>query len=515
MGQDMVSNSRRIAKNTLMLYVRMLFMMLVGLYTSRIVLEALGENDFGIYNVVGGVVAMFTMISGALNSAVSRFITFEMGKGVEAALNRVYSTAVTIQLILAVIVVALAEPAGLWFIRNEMTIDPSRIPAAENVLHFSLLAFVINLMSVPQMASITAHEKMSAYACIGILDGLLRLGVAFLILHSSSDRLVLYAALMAGTVLLVRISYWAYCRRNFEECRYRPLFDRALIKEMFSFAGWNFIGVTSGVLRDHGGNILVNLFAGTAVNAARGVAVQLNGAVQGFVTNFMTAVNPQITKSYAAGEKEYMFSLVRKSSRMSFFLLFLLALPVIFNVDFLLGIWLKEVPEHSSLFVRLFMIFALSESLSNPMITAMLATGRIRNYQLVVGGIQLLNVPVSYICLRLGAIPEITVVVAVVISQICLFARLIMLHKATGFPVLKFLDEVYLSVMMKVVCGSLVMPLLVEAVKPEGLAGFLLSAGCCVLWSSLVIWLLGLTREERHWVKGMIINRLNKNDKDN
>ena len=494
----------KIARNTLMLYVRMLVLMLVGLYTSRVVLGALGEDDFGVYNVVGGVVSMFTIISGALNSAVSRFITFEMGKGADAQLNKVYYTAVTIQLILAAVVVLLAEPLGLWFIDNKMTIDPSRIPAARWVLHFSLLAFVINLMSVPQMASITAHEHMSAYAYIGILDGLLRLGVAFLILHSPIDRLIYYAALMAGVVLIVRLAYGLYCRLHFEECRYRPVFDRPLIKEMFSFAGWNFIGVTSGVLRDHGGNILVNLFSGPAVNAARGVAVQLNGAVQGFVTNFMTAVNPQITKSYAAGEKEYMFSLVRRSSRMSFFLLFLIALPVIFNADYLLSIWLKEVPEHSSLFVQLFLIFALSESLSNPMITAMLATGNIRNYQLVVGGIQLLNLPVSYVCLRMGAIPEVTVIVAIIISQICMWARLLMLSKATGFPVLPFLEEVYFSVLFKVVCGSLVVPLILEAAKPAGFVGFLISASVCVLWSMLVIMTLGLQSDERKWLVNKI-----------
>lgn len=487
----------KIATNTLMLYVRMLVLMLVGLYTSRVVLGALGEDDFGVYNVVGGVVSMFTIISGALNSAVSRFITFEMGKGADAQLNKVYSTAVTIQLILAAVVVLLAEPLGLWFIDNKMTIDPSRIPAARWVLHFSLLAFVINLMSVPQMASITAHEHMSAYAYIGILDGLLRLGVAFLILHSPIDRLIYYAALMAGVVLIVRLAYGLYCRLHFEECRYRPVFDRPLIKEMFSFAGWNFIGVTSGVLRDHGGNILVNLFSGPAVNAARGVAVQLNGAVQGFVTNFMTAVNPQITKSYAAGEKEYMFSLVRRSSRMSFFLLFLIALPVIFNADYLLSIWLKEVPEHSSLFVQLFLIFALSESFSNPMITAMLATGNIRNYQLVVGGIQLLNLPVSYVCLRMGAVPEVTVIVAIIISQICMWSRLLMLSKATGFPVLPFLEEVYFTVLFKVVCGSLVVPLILEAVKPKGFAGFMVSASVCVLWTMLLIFTLGLQSDER------------------
>ena len=225
---------RMIAKNTLMLYVRMLVLMLVGLYTSRVVLSALGENDFGIYDVVGGVVAMFTIISGSLNSAISRFITFEMGKSDPMRLNKVYSTAVTIQLILAVVVVLIAEPVGLWFVRNKMTIDPSRIQAAIWVLHFSLASFVINLMSVPQMASITAHEKMSAYAYIGIMEGLLRLAVAVLISRSSSDRLVLYSALMMVTVLMVRAAYGIYCRRNFPECRYRWVNDALLVKEMFS-----------------------------------------------------------------------------------------------------------------------------------------------------------------------------------------------------------------------------------------------------------------------------------------
>lgn len=484
-----------------MLYIRMFALMLVGLYTSRVVLASLGENDFGIYNVVGGVVAMFTVISGALNSAIQRFITFELGKGADAQETKVYSTAVIIQFALALIIVILAEPIGLWFIDNKMTIDPSRIPAARLVLQFSLLAFVVNLMSVPQMASITAHERMSAYAWIGILDGFLRLVVALFIAHSSSDRLVMYAALMAGAVLTVRLAYIIYCRVNLPDCRFRLIFDRSLIKEMFAFAGWNFIGVTSGVLRDHGGNILVNLFSGPAVNAARGVAVQLNGAVQGFVTNFMAAVNPQITKSYASGEKEYMFTLVRRSSRLSFCLLYLIALPVIFNADYLLGLWLKEVPAHASFFVQLFLIFALSESMSNPMITAMLATGDIRRYQLVVGGLQLLNLPISYVFLKLGAMPEVTVMVAIAISQVCLWARLIMLNKATGFPILPFVSEVYVTLLLKVVCVTLVIPMLVNMVKPDGFAGLVVSAGTCVIVTLLVIWLLGLEPGERQWVK--------------
>lgn len=500
---------RRIAVNTMMLYFRMFVLMLVGLYTSRVVLGALGENDYGIYNVVGGVVAMFTIISGALNSSVSRYITFEMGKGESAQLQKVYSTAVTIQLVLALIVIVLAEPAGLWFIDNKMTIDPARIPAARTVLHFSLLAFVINLMSVPQMASITAHEKMSAYAAIGLLDGFLRLAVAFLILHSSSDRLVLYSALMAAVVLIVRLAYGTYCRRHFPECRYRPVFDKALIREMFSFAGWNFIGVTAGVLRDHGGNILVNIFSGPAVNAARGVAVQLNGTVQGFVTNFMTAVNPQITKSYASGDRRYMLSLVKKSSRMSFYLLFIIALPILFNTGYLLSLWLKEVPEHTMDFVRLFLIFALSESLSNPLMTAAQATGNIRRYQSIVGGLILLNLPVSYICLKAGADPEVTVLVAIVISQICLAARLILLKTMVGLDSKAFVKGVWLNV-TAVSAAAIPLPLLAGSFMPYGFAGFCASAAICVLSAALSILYVGCSRNERLEMFNMIADRFRK-----
>lgn len=497
------SRTRRIARNTLMLYIRMFALLLVGLYTSRVVLEALGENDYGIYNVVGGVVAMFTIVSGALNSAVSRFITFEMGKSQGARLNEVYSSAVTIQIMLALIVVIIAEPAGLWFIENEMTIDPDRIPGAKWVLHLSLFAFVVNLMSVPQMASITAHEKMSAYAAIGVMDGLLRLAVAFMIMRSPIDRLIYYAALMAAVVLVVRLAYGIYCRRHFPECRYKPVFDRQLIKEMFSFAGWNFIGVSAGVLRDQGGNILVNIFYGTAVNAARGIAVQLNSAVQGFVTNFMTAVNPQITKSYASGDTDYMFSLIRRSSRMSYCLLFVIALPILFNTDYLLSIWLKDVPDHTVLFVRLFLVFALCESISNPLITAQLATGRIRNYQLVVGGLMLLNIPVSYIFLKLGAAAEVTVAVAIVISLICLTARLVMLRGMIRLSIRKFVSDVCVKILMVSVV-SVIVPFLIQSRLPEGFAGFAASTVICVAVSGLAVLFIGLRANERKELVSML-----------
>ena len=474
----------------------MFFLMILGLFTSRIVLQALGENDFGIYNVVGGVVAMFTVISGALTTAVTRFITYEMGKGEEGQLGKVYSTAVVVQFVLAVIVVSLAEPAGLWFIENKMTIDPGKISAAKWVLQFSLLSFAVNLMSVPQMALITAHEKMSAYAAIGVLDGILKFAIALLIGRTASAGLVTYAALMAVAVVIVRAAYGIYCRYNFPECRFSPVFERGLIKEMFSFSGWNFIGAASGVLRDHGGNILVNVFFQTTVNAARGVAVQLSGVIQSFVSNFMTAVNPQITKSYASGDVDYMHSLLRRSSRLSFYLLLLLSVPVFFNVDWVLSIWLSEVPRHTALFVQLFIVYNLCESVSHPLVTAMLATGDIRNYQIVVGGLQMMNLPVSYLCLKMGAPPESTVVVAIVISQICLAARLVMLRKMISLDVGLFLTGVYLNA-VKVAGFATLASYIVVKFMPEGNWFSALSFVLCLIVAGASCLFLGCSTKER------------------
>ena len=362
-------------------------------------------------------------------------------------------------------------------------------------------------MSVPQMALITAHEKMSAYAYIGVLDGVLRFVTAMCVSRYASDRLILYAMMMTATVLIVRTAYSRYCRRNFPESGFTFVFEFSLLKEMFSFAGWSFLGSMSGVLRDQGGNILVNIFSGPAVNAARAVAVQLNSAIQSFVTNFMTAVNPQITKSYASGEHDYMFSLMRKSSRMSFYLLFILALPVLFNTEYVMSLWLKEVPEHAALFVKLFLIFTLSESVSMPLVTAMFATGKVRDYQIVVGGLQLLNLPVSYVLLKAGAIPEITVVVAIALSQVCLFARLVMLKRMIGLSPIQFIRRVYLNVIgISLVASAL--PFAASLLHLEGFQGFIIRVAAAALSAVLTIFYVGCTATERREAYDFIRTRL-------
>lgn len=483
--------------------------MFVGLYTSRVVLSVLGENDFGIYGVVGGVVAMFTIISGSLSAAITRFITFEMGKGTEGRLPAVFSSAVTIQLVLAAIVLLVAEPSGIWFIENKMNIPADRMPAAHWVYQFSLLAFVINIISVPYNASIIAHERMSAFAVIGIFEGLAKLAVAFIIMYSPADRLISYSALMCVVAAGVRFAYTAYCRRHFEECRFRFIWEGKLLKQMSAFAGWNFIGVTSGALRDHGGNILINIFSGPAANAARAVSVQLGGAVQSFVTNFMTAVNPQITKSYAAQEREYTMELVFRSSRYAFYLLSLIAFPVLLNAGFILDLWLEDVPSRSEAFVCLALILSMSECISNPLVTLMLATGNIRNYQLIVGGLQLLNLPLSYLVLKAGAPPESILVVAIVISQICLFARLALLRGMTGLHAGRFIGQVYLRI-LSVAALSYLPSWWLTSLMGGGVWAFIGSCATSMAVSAVVIWTAGLSSEERKLLKDKAVEIMNR-----
>lgn len=503
------ANNKRIAKNTLLLYFRMLFMMAVSLYTSRVVLNALGVEDFGIYNVVGGVVAMFSMLSGSLSSAITRFITYELGTGNQENLKKIFSSSVTIQIGLAVLIILFAEAIGVWFLNVKMNIPDARITAANWVFQFSILTFAVNLISVPYNASIIAHERMSAFAYISILEAIGKLAIAFLIVISPIDKLVFYAILMCAVALVVRFAYGIYCKKHFDECTYHFIFDKELLKRMFGFAGWNFIGATSAVLRDQGGNVVINLFCGPAVNAARGIAFQVNNAISGFVTNFMTALNPQITKSYAAGDREYMMTLIFQGARLSFYMLLLLSLPVLVNTHYILGLWLKIVPDHAVLFVQLVLIFAMSESISNPLITAMLATGKIRNYQIVVGGLQLMNLPVSYILLRMGMFPEIVIIVTIVISQCCLAARLLMLRGIIGLSVRKYLKKVYINVLAVTAIAS-IFPFLLTSQMKEGFLNFILLCLIAVVCTGITIYYVGCSKEERQFVLNKLYTVINK-----
>lgn len=489
-------NNKRIAKNTLMLYFRMILMMLISLYTSRVNLNALGVEDYGIYNVVGGVVAMFSVLSVSLSNAISRFITFELGRGDQQRLKEIFSASVTIQVILSLIILVLLETIGLWFLNTHLVISPERLNAANWVFQFSILTFVINLISIPYNASIIAHERMSAFAYISIFEAVGKLSVALLIVLSPIDRLIFFASMLCAIAVLVRIVYGWYCTRHFTECHYQPRWDGKMLRQMFSFAGWNFIGAGTAILRENGGNIFINLFFGPAVNAARGIASQVNHVITGFVTNFMTALNPQITKNYASGNHPYMMQLIYQGSRFSFYILLIFALPVIINTHYILVLWLKLVPEHTVPFIQLTLIFALSECISNPLTTVMFATGRIRNYQIVIGILQLLNLPISYLLLRLGCIPECVFITAIVISQFCLPARLIMLRGMIKLRVRDFLRKVYLNVLIVALIAT-ILPALLSTFLSESFLSFVVLTLVCLLCTSLTILFIGCNANER------------------
>ena len=512
--QNIQANTKRIAKNTMLLYGRMLLLMAISLYTSRVILNALGVEDYGIYNIVGGVVAMFSMLSGSLSAAISRFITFELGKGNKENLAKVFSASVTIQLGICAIVILLAETVGLWFLNSKMVIPENRLYAANRVYQLSLVTFVISLVSIPYNAAIIAHERMSAFAYISIFEAVNKLIVAYFIIISPFDKLIFYAIMIAMIAIIIRLIYGVYCKKRFEECTYHFIYDHELLKQMFGFAGWNFIGASSALLRDQGGNIVINLFCGPAVNAARGIAFQVNTAVHSFVTNFMTALNPQITKSYASGDYQYMMTLIFQGARLSYYILLLLSLPVIVNTHYILHIWLGQVPEHTVLFVQLVLIFGMCESISSPLITAMLATGKIRNYQLVVGGFQMLNLPVSYILLRFGAIPETVLIVAIVISQLCLVSRLYMLRGLIGLKARDFIKKVYANV-IEVTILSVIVPFLLAIVLNNDFLNFIVLSIITVVSTLLVVFYVGCTMEERQFVvskvKMMILKKYDKN----
>lgn len=503
------ANNKRIAKNTLLLYVRMLLLMLISLYTSRVILNALGVEDYGIYNVVGGVVTMFSMLSGSLSAAISRFITFELGTGNTEKLKKVFSSSITIQAGIALVIIIIAETLGLWFLNEKMVIPDERMAAANWCFQFSIITFAVNLISVPYNASIIAHEKMSAFAYISIVEALGKLSIAWCISINPIDRLVFYALMVSLLSWIICLIYATYCKRHFEECTYHFIYDHDLLKRMFGFAGWNFIGASSAVLRNQGADIILNLFFGPVVNAARGIAVKIDAVITQFVTNFMMALNPQITKSFASGDREYMFNLMFKGARYSYYILLLLTLPVILNTHYILVLWLKLVPEHTALFVRLILVLALSESISNPLITAMLATGKIRNYQLVVGGLQMMNLPASYICLYWGAIPESVVIVAIVISQLCLAARLYMLRRMINLKVGQYLMEVYKNVVLVTALAAII-PLILSMKLSEGFFQFLMISIVAMTCTLLVVFYIGCSSSEREFAKVKAIQLYNK-----
>lgn len=496
--------NKRIAKNTFLLYIRMIVLMLVSLYTSRVILNALGIQDFGIYNVVGGVVSMFSVLSNSLSAAIMRFLTYQLGRDNKKRLQQVFSTSINIQIILCVIITILLESVGLWFLNEKMVIPDNRIVAANWVYQLSIIAFCINLISVPYNALIIAYEKMTAFAYISIIEAVLKLGVAISVVYILSDKLIIYAILMALVSLVIRFTYGFYCKREFPECTYHLYFDKKLLKEMSSFAGWNFLGSSSVILRDQGGNILLNLFCGPIVNAARGISFQVSNAVNSFVQNFQTAFNPQITKSYAIHDFEYLRKLTYSASKVSAFLIIVLGIPLFIEMPTVLKLWLKIVPDHAIWFVRLSLIFLFFEALAKPMVTAVLATGNIKNFQIITGGIQLLNIPISYILLREGMLPEVVIIVAVIISFASLILKNYYFTEIINIKGTVFYNEVFLRISLITLIVFIPSLLIYEWLLAFPVIRFISVCFISMALSFLGIYNFGLNNSEKSLLKKIL-----------
>lgn len=443
---DSTQDNKRIAKNTGLLYVRTLFVMFISLYTSRVILEALGVNDYGIYQVVGGVVAMFAVISSSLSSAISRFITFEIGKGDKEQLKKIFSTSIVIQIALSVIIFIVCEIIGIWFMETKMQIPPERLYAARWVLHCSLFTFCINLLSVPYNACIIAHERMSAFAYIGIYEAVMKLAICYLIIYSPFDKLIFYAILMLLLALSTRIIYTIYCHRHFEESRAKIGFDKRIFKEMLGFSGWSFFNNTAYILNNQGVNMLMNVNFGVVVNAARGIAVQVEGAVLQFVNNFTTAINPQITKCYATGDLQNMYKLVCRGAKFSFFSILFLALPIIIEAEQILGIWLVNIPEYAVIFVQLSLVMGMCDCIGNSGYTACIATGKLKRYSIIITCISILEFPLAWIFFAAGAAPQYAYYTYIAVKISVLIARMFLLENMIGLKANMYIKNVFIPI---------------------------------------------------------------------
>ena len=492
-------NTKRIAKNTAMLYVRMLFIMAVGLYTSRVVLNALGVEDFGIYNVVGGVVSMLAFFNSSMATSTQRFLNYEMGRCNDDTLREVFVSSVNAHYLIGLVSVLILETLGLWFVYHKLNIPSEQMEAAIWVYHCSVASFFVTIVSTPYNAAIIANEKMDIYAYLSILEAILKLLIVYLLVVIPFNKLKLYGLLLLGVTLIMRLLYSWYCAKHFVECKYRWRWNWLLMKQMFSFSGWMIFGCISDMLSKQGVNMLINIFFGPVFNAARAIAVQVQSAVNSFVANFMTAVRPQIVKSYSAGDYDYMYKLVFSSSKLSFYLLFVLTMPVLLHTDYLLSLWLKQVPESCVVFTQLVLIELLIRSAYTPIAQVNQASGRIRNYQLAISIIFLLEFALTYAAYKAGLPVYATFVISIVLAVIGLWVRVAILKKDNDFPAKRYLLKVMLP-LVPVAVLSILIPLGIRYYLPFSFCTFVLNCIVGLVCTFTVVWFLGLDKQEQQFV---------------
>ncbi len=500
-----MSSSKTIAKNSFFLYSRMFINMLVGLFTAGIVLNTLGITDYGIYNIVGGFVSMFGFLNASMSQATQRFLSFDLGKNDKEQLRKTFSTAVTIHLAIALLIVAVLETFGLWYINHKLNVPASRLYAVNIVFQFSVFSSFFGIIQVPYNALITAHERFNVYAYISFVEIAFKLVILFLIVHVHYDKLILYSFLLFCSSFIIRMIYRVYCRRNFPESRYQFYFDKTYFKTLLSFTGWSLFGEIAAVLRGQGNNLLLNAFYGPAANAAYGVTMMVQGVISSFVGNFQVSVNPQIVKSYARGDYRRTFFLMKESSKLSFFLMLIIAVPILYNLDYILLLWIKKVPEYATSFIKLSVIGVLIDTISNPLIMAAKATGKIKWYQIIIGSLICLSLPLSYVGLKYGASPEIVFLIIIIINVLSFIFRLFFLREMMEFNPLNFINEVMVRILL---CTLITVGSVYFIFRYMGTANsipsLLLTSGLTFVITVLCVYFLGITQKEMAFLKSMV-----------
>lgn len=496
----MNSENNKIAKNTLLLYCRMAVTMWISLYTSRMLLNILGVEDYGIYNIVGGVTAIMWSFIGALSTSTTRHITFELGRQNTQRLKKVFGISLSLHAILSLGIIIISETAGIWFVYNKLVLPPARLEAAIWVFQFSLFSLIISIMSVPFNACIIAHEKMSAYAYISIIDTLLKLISVYIILILPYDKLKVYAACSMLVQTIIQSIYMVYCNKSFSEVKLHFGYNKELMKEMGTFALWNLIGSGGALVMQQGHSIILNQFFGPVVNAAKGIAGQVLGMVGKFTSNFQVAVNPQIFKSYAAGNIDYMHKLIFTSSRYSFYLFIIIVIPVIIETPFLLEVWLKQIPANTIDFLKISLLTAATNILASPLVTAAQATGKIRKFQIIESIVLLSVLPFSWFVLSIGEAPIAAFYVYFIFHAIAVFARVFMLRKMIGLSGMKYLKKVIYPISI-VSLIAFIISYTISNIMPNNLIFHLLSLVQSFLFTLSTIFVIGISAKERSIAK--------------
>ncbi|OXL43362.1 hypothetical protein CFT61_11745 [Segatella copri] len=503
------NNNSRIAKNTLFLYFRMIFLLVISLFTSRVVLQTLGVEDYGIYNVVGGVVSMFAFLNSAMAGATQRFMNFDLAKNDGEALKITFSTALIIHFIIAGVIVILSETIGLWFMYEKMIIPNTRMNAAMWVFQCSILVMFVNIISVPYNAAIIAHEKMGAFAYISLLEAALKLIIVYLLYVSPIDKLVSYTIMLLAVSIAIRFVYSSYSNKHFTETKFNWIWNVEKIKEMGTFASWSLIGNLALMGVTQGLNMLLNVFFGPVVNAARGIAVQVQGAVQQFANNFQTAINPQITKSYASNDLDYMHTLVCRAAKFSFLMVFLLSLPVLIMTDQILELWLKTPPMYAAGFIKIMLIITMVDSLSTPLNTAIHASGKIRLYQLVNGSFMLLVLPIGYIALLFKTDPNMVFYSQLLMTMIALFLKLFFAKQQVRIPFKVYLRNVLCPIIL-VSIVSFVLQYNIYAILEYNIFTFVAFGFLSLVLTLIAIYCLGMDAKERCLINMKVRNVIKK-----